>query len=234
VKHSARLFVFAFMATFLAGSHADAFSGTGTAGIARPGDVTAGSGRVSVCVQLGISLKYDVLLRAQMTASAIFDRIGVQVRWSCGASGNSPDPSTLAVLVAFRDSIPADPTRALGYALPFAREGVRATVLYDRCRPILSGEPSATSLVLGHVLAHELGHVLLGGNWHAETGLMRAHWTAADLAAMGVSPLEFTPEDARAIRARVGLLKVEGAPALILNRQWSQGEPAVGLLHSEK
>ena len=50
---------------------------------------------------------------------------------------------------------------------------------------------------LGHVMAHEVGHLLLGGHSHAATGLMTPDW----------NPLEtrlqtLTPEQAQVIRVR--------------------------------
>ena len=49
---------------------------------------------------------------------------------------------------------------------------------------------------LAHVLAHEIAHMLIGTDWHAETGIMKAHWDGTDYAAMKeLNPLEFTPDD---------------------------------------
>jgi len=50
------------------------------------------------------------------------------------------------------------------------------------------------------VLAHEIGHVLLRVNSHADTGLMKAHWTHRDYSSMALKNLEFTPGDADFIR----------------------------------
>jgi DDE superfamily endonuclease len=45
--------------------------------------------------------------------------------------------------------------------------------------------------VLGHVLAHEIGHILLGHNGHADEGLMKATWSAAEQRAMLYRPMRF-------------------------------------------
>jgi hypothetical protein len=52
--------------------------------------------------------------------------------------------------------------------------------------------------VLGHVVAHELGHLLLGRGTHSAAGLMRADLDT-NLAVQG--RLLFTDAEARAIRA---------------------------------
>lgn len=53
--------------------------------------------------------------------------------------------------------------------------------------------------LLGHVLAHEVGH-LLGEN-HSPKGIMRGAWTRDDLKLMGFSTVEFSADQARQLRA---------------------------------
>jgi hypothetical protein len=61
--------------------------------------------------------------------------------------------------------------------------------------------------VLAHVLAHEIGHVLQCTNWHARSGVMKAHWTNLDYDAMERKPLEFTSIDVDLIRQGLKRLK---------------------------
>ena len=57
--------------------------------------------------------------------------------------------------------------------------------------------------LLGHVMAHEMGHLLLPYGAHAATGLMKAGWDTrqAFLAASGA--LTFDPSQAALIRTRL-------------------------------
>jgi hypothetical protein len=59
---------------------------------------------------------------------------------------------------------------------------------------------------LGHVLAHELAHVLQGFTHHSKAGVMKARWDNGDLEQMARQPLSFSAEDAAAIRS--GLAKI--------------------------
>ena len=53
------------------------------------------------------------------------------------------------------------------------------------------------------VIAHELGHLLLGRGAHTPFGIMRPKWDAADFDAAAQRRLRFTPEQANLLRAGV-------------------------------
>ena len=53
---------------------------------------------------------------------------------------------------------------------------------------------------MGHVLAHEITHVLQGTNFHALSGVMKAVWDFRECHRMTVLPLRFTATDILLIR----------------------------------
>jgi hypothetical protein len=57
--------------------------------------------------------------------------------------------------------------------------------------------------LLGHVVAHELGHLLLGTNSHSDTGIMRPHWNDRDLANAGKGELLFTQAQCQKMKEKV-------------------------------
>ncbi len=67
-----------------------------------------------------------------------------------------------------------------------------AWVFFDLLRKAASEFQLNTSLVLGNIIAHELGHLLLGANAHSKWGLMRARWTREDLVAADRGELSFS------------------------------------------
>jgi hypothetical protein len=69
---------------------------------------------------------------------------------------------------------------AMGYAVRDSNDeagrGGLAFVLFDCVEDNASNHHVSISRVLGQVIAHELGHLLLPSNSHSERGLMRAKW----------------------------------------------------------
>jgi hypothetical protein len=63
--------------------------------------------------------------------------------------------------------------------------------------------PANKSQILGHAIAHEIGHVLLRQEFHSRAGLMRAVWDREDLQGMTEGSLGFSLDEARELRARV-------------------------------
>ena len=64
--------------------------------------------------------------------------------------------------------------------------------------------PLGTGFLLGHVLAHEMGHVLQGVLRHSETGVLKARWSAGETRDMGKTRLHFTAYDAGLIVENLG------------------------------
>jgi hypothetical protein len=56
-----------------------------------------------------------------------------------------------------------------------------------------------SSLLLAYTAAHEIGHLLLGADAHATTGIMKKKWDKQDFRAMLQGALCFCPEQKRAL-----------------------------------
>ena len=84
-------------------------------------------------------------------------------------------------------------------ALGFADPGVsRAHVIYDRVEALTARSPRSAASLLGDVIAHELGHLLLPSPQHSARGIMRS---GVDV---HTRPLEtFTDSQARQIVSRL-------------------------------
>ena len=82
--------------------------------------------------------------------------------------------------------------------------GVLATIYADRIARVSAGVADR-SMLFGRVVAHELGHLLLGVTAHSNSGLMREFWTDQQVRRNESSDWAFSPEDRQ--RICVGLLR---------------------------
>ena len=154
-----------------------------------------------------------VLAGAQWEVARIFSRADVRIEWlycpaTPGVSFPDHPPGTI-ILRLVPTELDFVSGTAMGYALLPQGEPGHATVSFRRVqRSVARQTTSAASLerVLGHAMAHELGHVLLGPNAHFELGLMLPNWDARNFDDMSKGRLNFTGEQARRIHdAVIGL-----------------------------
>jgi hypothetical protein len=151
-----------------------------------------------------------ILAIAKTEAARILGRAGVHVQWKSfqdprraqrqirECSTPAPDVSDIDILiqdVTWRDDHPG----ALGYAVPFAKSGFRVVIFWDR---ILAATERPNAKLLGHVIAHETGHMLMGTLSHAARGVMKAHWSAFETSTMQSHSFSFVPADVEMIARR--------------------------------
>jgi hypothetical protein len=106
------------------------------------------------------------------------------------------------VAVAIRAASPSlFPQAVLGFALPFASEGINVVVYRDRITAAAMAQNVPESDLLAHAIAHEIGHVLLRSSEHAAGGLMAGIWKACEYSWIATGSMFFTPEDMARIRA---------------------------------
>ena len=119
------------------------------------------------------------LAEAESAAADIYESIGVRVIW-VHADVPFDDPRGVRVHVRLLSRKMADRKVAkekttsdvLGEAIAAAR---CAYVFVDRIPPVVFQFGQPFTRVLGLVIAHEIGHILLPGQGHAESGIMSAH-----------------------------------------------------------
>ncbi len=161
----------------------------------------------------------STLRAAQAEAARIFKSSGIRLTWllqiECpgdrgidmsGPAAGRPDPRSYLVLSITTGTPHVLCPGALGFSLPFAHSGAHASIFYDRVQLVTLNENTAQDIVLGHAIAHELGHVLLRSTEHSAAGLMQARWNRAtwQLASKGL--LCFLSEQREPIRKNASAL----------------------------
>ena len=163
-------------------------------------------------------LSPDQRSKALAIAGETLAQANVAVAWiDCGRVNGVAPPECLAVLkdgeivLRFQHRTERG-SHILGTAIvqddgPCVLASVYAAAVTDRS--VKTGLP--ISLILGRVTAHEIGHLLLGTNSHAPTGLMQASW---NLKRPHLSEWRFTTKDAEKMRSRY-LARQEDMPAAL-------------------
>jgi hypothetical protein len=184
-----------------------------TAGVC-PAQADVRAPGVAIRIYDGASVDAAIRSAAMRTAADIVGGSGVSAAWhDCAGGGASRrcdlarGPHDLMIRILTRAGA-ADPgslvgrTEAwpsrvvLGVAAlePASGAGVLATIYMDRIRVTARHLGLSTSVLLGRVIAHEVGH-LLGSAGHTDRGMMREVWTDAQLARDRPDDWRFTPSE---------------------------------------
>jgi hypothetical protein len=85
----------------------------------------------------------------------------------------------------------------------FAVVPVLASVYYDYAVHLARSDNAEFEIpiILGCVIAHEIGHLLLGSNSDSGSGIMQAHWERGQIRKVMTGTLLFTPEQAKLIQS---------------------------------
>lgn len=176
---------------------------------------------VTVWVYNYAQVPRGLLRKGKSEASRVLDTAGIETVWvDCRTSQRrSPSayqagqtncsgelPGNALVLRILPRSTPASsafPAPIFG----FADSTWLASVLYGRIEDFAEGvdnDETEIPCILGGVIAHELGHLLLGPDSHADTGVMRAEWDRAQVRQALSGRLHFAPLEAKPVQTTEG------------------------------
>jgi hypothetical protein len=173
--------------------------------------------RIHIHVYNYAELSDKILSDAEQTAARIFLRMEIGTEWvicpiketelvestACDAPGESLEliVRLLSNTMAHRLPLGRD---FFGIALlpPRGGFGVIANVFAERAKEMAGGKAPLGS-ILGALIAHELGHLLLNQSLHSVAGVMCGRWRGQELQRAVDGALCFLPEQAKVIRAQV-------------------------------
>jgi hypothetical protein len=87
--------------------------------------------------------------------------------------------------------------------------GKYCDVFFDRIERADQNFGTGVPAVIGTVIAHELGHLLLGSQAHSSQGIMRPVWDARSLGGSGMGSFLFTHKQAVLIKERLNETEVQ-------------------------
>ena len=171
----------------------------------------AKSSALTVSIFNDANVPPSVLAEAESRASFVLRRAGLDVSWmDCGAPGSRPSnsdcnaivfPQHLSLRLVSTHGGSTQDTFGQAYQNA-AGEGAYVVVYFG----VLAASKPATAMrpgdLLGLVIAHELGHLLLGLQSHSASGLMSPVWQADEISQASRGRLFFTSAQQEQIRSR--------------------------------
>jgi hypothetical protein len=163
--------------------------------------------RITLRVDDFANLDPSVLTGARKLTTEIFAEAGVQTVWldcpvyraDCGAEAERP----LFMLRILRASIDENIVGAesLGFSIPceITDRACLCYILYSRIWALAAEQKLGSARMLGLVLAHEIGHELLGPNPHEPFSIMQAKFSIEETE----RTLYFTSGQSRRLRAEL-------------------------------
>jgi hypothetical protein len=150
-----------------------------------------------------------VLTGAEQETARVFQVAGIQLSWvECGLSEADKErfldcEHVNDPLHLFVNIIPQLLAEGLPRPDKFGTSfGTHAVVFHRRVEETAAAEGFPTSFILGYVMAHELGHLLLGENSHGQ-GIMAGTFGRRAFERAAKGELIFTPQQAEQMRARI-------------------------------
>ena len=158
----------------------------------------------------------ETLAEAKRVAGSIFRRIRVEISWfdhiPNGSIGNPVEANShgesgdrrlqLRILnEQMTAKLPVNKTMTgLTFQGTAEQPGKVANVFYHRVEELAKSKTCSEGEILGHAVAHELGHLLLGNLDHSSSGLMKARFGLKDLQRAARGDLLFTEREGTLIR----------------------------------
>jgi len=169
--------------------------------------------RPAVTVQIRdyARVKEKSLAKAKEIVARMYKRAGVGIEWlqdvpqDAGAR-ESRDPAAQLTI----DIVTASIAKRRGYANdvlgyvsvpPEGGMGRIGYVVYERIKDVAAGGSSSTGDILGIIIAHDIGRLILGAGSGTLNGVMTRTWSLDELQRVNPMALSFTPAETERVHA---------------------------------
>ena len=187
------------------------------------GELREQNSQVTVFVTDGAAATDSLVVEAERNVTRVFHQAGIELDWvNCGGSADQDarcdgENITGNLVVHIVPRAHTLPPGVFGVSFLAHDAGAYADVFFDpieRLREVR--KEISLAEILGYVMAHELGHLLLGSNAHSPDGIMQAHWESEQLRSVTMGQLRFTPAQAAKMRSRIASLQKTAEESLVL------------------
>jgi len=174
---------------------------------------------VTVQVRNYAHVRAKSLAKAEAIAGRMYRQAGVGIEWlgeiPRDASGThtapeAEEPRANPVAQLTIDIVTASIARRRGYSddvvgfvsvPPGGGMGRVGHVVYERIKDVAAGGASSTTDILGIIIAHDIGRLILGAGSGTLNGVMTRTWSLDDLQRVNPMALSFTPAETERVHA---------------------------------
>jgi hypothetical protein len=167
---------------------------------------------LTVSVYNDAGIPQETVKDAEVVASRIFDLSRIHIEWmNCfvlesGGPGAHCDRDVsrghLQVRIGRHSLNLRDSVLGISY-LSDDGEGSQADIFYEQIRALSPDTSANPEVMLGHVMAHEIGHLLLGTNSHSLSGIMIARWHKQEITRASNGMMRFDEGQAERMSAHL-------------------------------
>jgi hypothetical protein len=180
---------------------------------------------VWVSVYNDAHLEPKIMLRAEGEAVRVFKAAGFRLICTDGrGSYQRPSEDSVATHLFIRIMPDSKDLNEDTFGVSFLGEnghGIFADIFVGPAEKLSEDYKVSLAAVLGHVMAHEVGHLLLGFKAHSSQGIMRPHWQREELVQAAMGRLRFTDFQADVMQQTVRQGQESGTSVKItLREEW--------------
>jgi hypothetical protein len=173
-------------------------------------ELGAAASAITVAIYDDAQLSPRVLADAEDEATRIYQKAGIPLLWigcnrpkmdakSDSRCQDPPSPIHLNLRIVPHALKSSDDIFGVAFLSPEGT-GAYSDVFYDSVEQLDRDWHVGIALVLGHVMAHEVGHLILGPNAHSREGIMCPSWRVDELHRASMGTLLFSEEQGRFMR----------------------------------
>lgn len=165
---------------------------------------------INVVVNDSVQIPVSVLRQAESEAGRIFALSGIQIGWlKCAPRLGTVDPcqrvpgdNEFVVHVVRTGQTSLDSIFGVAFVGPDG-DGRYCDIFFDRIQEVVRTTGTGLARLIATVMAHELGHLLLGSHSHSFFGIMMPRWNQEELQRIGMGNLLFGKGEGLRMRMRL-------------------------------
>ena len=161
----------------------------------------SGADSPTLCINLrsAAAIPAETIGAARAQMDRIYANAGFEIVWS---DDDGPRGGCIVLMMEAEADVATSSAAVMGLALRRGRTRT-AHIFFLRVADLAQKHHMTLSRLLGHVMAHEIGHLLLPVDSHSSTGLMRGSWGIAQIRDARDGKLAFTETETRLMVRRL-------------------------------